>query len=256
MKNKLSALLLFTLCSVVATPAFAEIKAGIMNESYPPYFTKDAAGKWTGYEVELFEAVCKEMNETCSFVDTAWDALIPALQSKKFDVIWSGMGITEERTKIISFTDPYYQTGTALIGAKDGHKGATAEDVKGKIIGIQVATVQSKYFARYFADVATEQTYPTLDGAFQDLAYGRVDYVMGDTAPLLEYLKSADGQSCCEDKGEVAYDPAILGLGVAGGLRKDDDALRIKLNAAIAAIKKNGVYDTITQKYFGKTQAQ
>ncbi|CVI57232.1 amino acid ABC transporter substrate-binding protein [Agrobacterium sp. TS43] len=233
-----------------AFTASAEVRFGIMNEAYPPFFAKDASGKWQGWEIDLMDAVCAEMKEKCSIVELSWDGLIPALQTKKFDVIWSSMSNTEERQKIIDFTDKYYNTPSKLIGAKGEKAGATAEDVKGKTIGIQVATIQSEYYKKYFAGVADEKTYQTLDEAFQDLAAGRIDYVFGDSIVLDAFVKSDAGKDCCADMGDVADDKEILGLGVSGGLRKEDTELKAKLNAAIAAVRASGKYDEITRKYF------
>lgn len=140
-----------------AVTAQAEVRFGVMNESYPPFFAKDASGQWQGWEIDLMNAVCEEMKEKCSIVEISWDGLIPALQSKKFDVIWSSMSNTAERSKVIDFTDKYYNTPSTLIGPKDQKSGATAEDVKGKTIGIQVSTIQSEYYKKYFAAAAKER---------------------------------------------------------------------------------------------------
>jgi len=230
--------------------AQAEIRFGIMNEAYPPFFTQDASGKWIGWEIELMEAVCAEMGEECSIVGIAWDGLIPALQTKKFDVIWSSMNETDERSKILNFTNKYYNTIPKLIGPKGQAKGTEPEDVAGKTIGIQVATIQSLYYQKYYASHAAEKTYATLDEAFQDLANGRIDYVFGDSIVLQEFIKSDFGQSCCEDMGNVKEDREIFGSGVSGGLRKEDTELLAKLNAAIAAVRASGKYDEISAKYF------
>ncbi|MDX8527931.1 transporter substrate-binding domain-containing protein [Mesorhizobium sp. MSK_1335] len=246
----LSILLTGAALALSSVTASAEVRFGIMNEPYPPFFTKDPSGKWVGWEIELMDAVCAEMKETCSVVDMSWDGLIPGLQAKKFDVIWSSMSITDERKQTIDFTDKYYNTPSKLIGAKDGTAGASPDDVSGKTIGIQVSTIQSEYYKKYFADKASEKTYTTLDEAFQDLAAGRIDYVFGDSIPLSEFLKSDFGKDCCKDMGNVKDDPAILGSGIGGGLRKGDEALREKLDAAIAAVKANGKYAEISKKYF------
>ncbi|AZO58712.1 MAG: transporter substrate-binding domain-containing protein [Mesorhizobium sp.] len=246
----LSILLTGAALALSIATASAEVRFGIMNEAYPPFFTKDPSGKWVGWEIELMDAVCAEMKETCSVVDMSWDGLIPGLQAKKFDVIWSSMSITDERKQTIDFTDKYYNTPSKLIGAKDGTTGASPDDVSGKTIGIQVSTIQSEYYKKYFADKASEKTYTTLDEAFQDLAAGRIDYVFGDSIPLSELLKSDFGKECCKDMGNVKDDPAILGLGIGGGLRKGDQALREKLNAAITAVRANGKYAEISKKYF------
>ncbi|EJC72114.1 periplasmic component of amino acid ABC-type transporter/signal transduction system [Rhizobium leguminosarum bv. trifolii WSM2012] len=236
--------------ALTAVTAQAEVRFGVMNESYPPFFAKDASGEWQGWEIDLMNAVCAEMKEKCSIVDISWDGLIPALQSKKFDVIWSSMSNTAERSKVIDFTDKYYNTPSTLIGPKDQKPGASAEDVKGKTIGIQVSTIQSEYYKKYFASAAEEKTYQTLDEAFQDLASGRIDYVFGDSLALDAFLKSDGGKDCCAKMGDVADDKEILGAGVSGGLRKENTELKAKLNAAIAAVRANGQYDTITKKYF------
>ncbi|KPH07560.1 transporter substrate-binding domain-containing protein (plasmid) [Rhizobium acidisoli] len=83
-----------------AVTAQAEVRFGVMNESYPPFFAKDASGEWHGWEIDLMNAVCTEMKEKCSIVDISWDGLIPALQSKKFDVIWSSGGLRKEDTEL------------------------------------------------------------------------------------------------------------------------------------------------------------
>lgn len=230
--------------------ASAEVRFGIMNEAYPPFFTKDATGAWIGWEIELMDAVCAEMKETCAIVDMSWDGLIPGLQSKKFDVIWSSMSITDERKKTIAFTDRYYNTPSKLIGAQDGKGGTASEDIADKTIGIQVSTIQSDYYKKYYASVASEKTYATLDEAFQDLAVGRIDYVFGDSIPLMTFLQSDFGKGCCEDKGNVKDDPEVLGQGIGGGLRKEDTELLAKLNAAIAAVRASGKYAEISGKFF------
>src|SRR5580704_1518623 len=73
------------------------IRFGIAAEPYPPFTSKDASGKWVGFEVDLMDAVCAQLKAKCQLVETAWDGIIPSLQEKKIDVIWSSMTITEER---------------------------------------------------------------------------------------------------------------------------------------------------------------
>lgn len=233
-----------------AADAHAEIRFGVVNEAYPPYTTKDASGKAIGWEIDLMDSVCEQLKEKCTIVDVAWDGLIPALESKKIDVIWSSMSITDERKKRINFTDKYYSALASMVGPKDGVLGVAAEQLQGKTIGIAVSTTQSAYFKKHFANIATEKSYATVDESFQDLASGRIDYVFADTGPLKEFLKTDLGKGCCEFKGTVEPDEAILGAGVGGGVRKDDDELRQKLNGAITAIRANGKYAEFNKKYF------
>ena len=178
----------------------------------------------------------------------AWDGIIPALTSKQIDVIWSSMSITEERKKTIDFTNMYYNTPTVIIGAKDGDKDITPEHLKGKTLGAQVSTIHEKYLRKYYPE-SEIKTYQTQDEANNDLAAGRLDYVQADGSALDAFLKTEQGQACCELKGQVPDDPAILGEGVGGGVRKEDMALKDKLNKALSELAKNGELQKITEKY-------
>jgi polar amino acid transport system substrate-binding protein len=234
-----------------AAQAQAEtVKVGFAAEPYPPFTSLDASGKWIGWEVEFQEAVCKEAKLDCVITPVAWDGIIPALTSHKIDMIIGSMSITAEREKTISFSDKYYNTPTGIIGNKDDKFGATPEDLAGKVIGVQVSTVHADYAKKHFGDKAAEvKEYQTQDEANQDLAAGRIDAIQADAIALDAFLKS-DAGKCCDYKGDVADDPAVLGAGVGIGLRKEDTALKDKLNAAIKAIRANGTYDTFSKKYF------
>jgi polar amino acid transport system substrate-binding protein len=112
------------------------------------------------------------------------------------------------------------------------------------------STVHQVYAKKYFGDNgATVKEYQTQDEANNDLAAGRLDAVQADAIALDAFLKSDQG-ACCDLKGMVKDDPAILGAGVGIGLRKGEDELKGKLNAAIKAIRANGTYDTFSKKYF------
>lgn len=227
-----------------------EVKVGFAAEPYPPFTSPDASGKWVGWEIDFMEAVCAEAKLKCTPTPIAWDGIIPALTAKKIDMIVGSMSITEERQKTIDFSDKYYNTPTGIVGPKDEKFDATPEGLKGKIIGVQVSTVHQEYANKYFAAGAAEiKEYQTQDEANQDLAAGRLDAVQADAIALDAFLAS-DAGKCCDLKGNVKDDPAILGAGVGVGLRKGDTELKTKINAAIKAIRANGTYDKFSKKYF------
>lgn len=226
------------------------IKVGFSPEAYPPFYEQDASGKWGGWEVEIIAAICAEAKMECELTPIPWDGLIPALTSKKIDAIMNSMSITDERKKTIDFSDKYYNTPTAVIGAKGQTFDATPEGLKGKVIGVQVSTTHSAYVKKHFTEAAEIKEYQTQDEANQDLIAGRIDATQADAIALDAFLKSEQGQACCDLKGYVAPDLEVLGPGVGAGVRKDDTALRDKINAAIKAIRENGKYAEITKKYF------
>lgn len=226
------------------------VKIGVAAEPYPPFTSPDASGKWVGWEIDFIDAVCAEEKLDCVITPVAWDGIIPALTTKKIDVIASSMSITAERQKTIDFSDKYYNTPTAIIGPKDQKFGPAPADLKGKVVGVQVSTVHAVYAKKHFTEAAEIKEYQTQDEANNDLAAGRLDAVQADSIALGEFLKSDQGKACCDLKGMVAPDDEVLGPGVGAGVRKEDTELKDKINAGIKAIRANGKYDEISKKYF------
>jgi polar amino acid transport system substrate-binding protein len=252
-KHVLGGILLGAMIALAGVAARADdvIKFGVAAEPYPPFSSKDASGTWVGFEIDLMHAVCDQMKANCVLVETAWDGIIPALQEKKIDVIWSSMSITEERKQKIDFTDRYYKTPAIFIGAKSESVNidfSNPDSLKGKIIGVQTSTIHYNFVQKYFGSAATIKTYDTQDNCNADLVAGRLDLVMADSIALDDFLKSDQGKDF-ELKATAPNDP-ILGEGVGGGVRKDDPDLRTKLNAAIAAVRANGTYDAIAKRWF------
>ncbi|MEM7303472.1 MAG: transporter substrate-binding domain-containing protein [Pseudomonadota bacterium] len=228
--------------------ASADLKLGLDSSPYPPFADKDASGKQIGFEIELGEAICAAMGEKCVWTPIAWDGIIPALNAGKIDAIFASMSITEKRKKVINFSDKYYNTPAAMVTKKGAGIDGSPASVKGKIVGVQVSTTHADYAKKHFADSAAEvKTYQAFDEHNNDLVAGRVDAVVGDSLAFAEFLgKSGD---CCEI---AAYlnDEAVFGKGVGVGLRKSDEELLKKFNAAIAQVRADGTYDKIAKKYF------
>src|SRR5687768_9084166 len=139
-----------------------DVKIGVAAEPYPPFSEKNTKGEWVGFEMDLYKAVCEDQKLNCELVEVAWDGIIPALQEKKIDVIWSSMSITDERKQVIDFTDMYYDSANVLIGAKsdDAQPDSTKPDsLKGKIIGVQTSTIHANFIQKYFGNSAEVKLY-------------------------------------------------------------------------------------------------
>ena len=249
--KKLNALL--TVSAAVLTMnmsvATAEIRLGLDFAPYPPFAEKGADGEQSGFEIELGEAICAAMDETCVWTPVAWDGIIPALLEKKIDAIFASMSITEERMKVIDFSDKYYNTPAILVAPKSSDISDDPASTKGKIIGVQVSTTHSNYADKYFSNTADSiKTYQAFDEHNNDLVAGRVDAVIGDSIAFGDFLGSDAGKDF-EKKVEL-NDDAIFGPGVGVGLRKEDSEMKAKINAAIAQVREDGTYDAIAKKYF------
>lgn len=217
------------------------------DSTYPPFEYLDAGGQFLGFDMDIGRALCAQMKVECTFVSQEWDGIIPALQAKKFDMILSSMSITPERKKLVDFTDKIYNTPPAIAVPKDS-PAKTPEDLKGKTIGAQTSTTHANYAEKHLPDTKLK-LYPTADEYKLDIAAGRVDAVIDDVVVLTQWVKSKDGD-CCKILTVLPVDKEINGEGAGIAVRKGDDALREKLNKAIAAIRADGTYKKIQDKYF------
>ncbi|SDD41561.1 transporter substrate-binding domain-containing protein [Ruegeria marina] len=235
--------------ALMAGAAVAEqVKIGIAAEPYPPFASPDSSGNWVGWEIEVIDAVCKAAELDCVLTPVAWDGIIPSLTGKQIDAIMASMSITEERMQSIDFSNPYYNTPAVIVADKSLDLDATPESLAGKIIGVQASTIHQAYANQYFGN-SEIRVYQTQDEANQDLYAGRIDATQADSIAMADFVATDSGQ-CCEIKGAVANDEAILGKGVGAGVRKGDDALREALNKGIAAILADGTHAAITARYF------
>jgi len=217
--------------------------------AYPPFNNLTADGKLEGFDIDIAQALCDEMKVKCEFVTQDWDGIIPALQAGKFDAIVASMSITPERKKQVDFTNKYYNTPPAIAAPKDTDiKGVTKEDLAGKTIGVQGSTTHFNYSEQTYTD-STIKPYPTAQEYQLDLANGRLDAVNDDVVVIQQWLDSPEG-ACCKLVGTIKPVEEIHGPGAGIAVRKGDDELREKLNAAIAAIRENGKYKEINDKYF------
>lgn len=229
-----------------------QIKIGLASEAFPPFSTPDASGNWSGWEIDIIHAVCKAAELDCVITPVAWEGIIPSLTGGQIDAIMASMTITDERKKVIDFSDKYYNTPTVVITAKGAGLEPSPESLDGKTVGVMVSTIQEAYVKAHYPG-ATLKTYQTTDEGFQDLIAGRIDASLADSIAVQAFADSDAGKACCEIIGPVKDDPAILGDGVGVGLRKEDTELKAKFNAAIKQIREDGTYDEISKKYFASS---
>ena len=236
--------------SVYAGSAFAMDKIRIGTEgAYPPFNFTDSDGQLKGFDIDIAKALCAEMKAECTFVAQDWDGIIPALLANKYDAIIASMSITPERKEKVDFSNKYYSTPPALIAPKDTALAATdPAALEGKTIGAQSSTTHATFLEDVYKG-SSIKLYATQDEANADLASGRLDAVAADSVVLGEWLKKEDG-ACCKMVGMMKNDPKYFGDGAGIAIRKGEDELREKFNAAIVAIRENGKYKEINDKYF------
>ena len=236
---------------MAASAAQAETVLRLGTEgAYPPFNFIDSAGVVGGFDVEIGMALCEKMAVKCEIVTQDWDGIIPGLLAEKYDFIIASMFITEERKQQVSFSDPYYLAAMTMVAPKGADLGdLSAQAMAGKIIGVQGGTTQADYAKAVYTESEIRE-YPTQDEVNLDLASGRLDAQAGDMLPMLDWVKKTEDGACCELVGAPITDPKYVGDGVGIAVRQADDDLREKLNAALKAIREDGTYKAINDKYF------
>lgn len=232
----------------LAGTALAQEKLVIASEgAYPPFNNLETDGTLTGFDIDIARALCDEMKVECTLVTNDWDGMIPALQAKKFDAIVASMSITPERLEKVDFSAKYYNTGPAIAVPKDSPI-TKVEELAGKTIGAQVSTTHANYAEKHMKD-ADIKLYPTADEYKLDITNGRSDAVIDDIVVLSEWLKS-DAGACCKLLAALPIDEEINGKGAGIAVRKGETELAKRLSDAILAIRANGKYKEINDKYF------
>jgi arginine/ornithine transport system substrate-binding protein len=216
---------------------------------YAPFSVLGPDGKIQGFDVDIANAVCERMKVQCQQVQTEFDAMIPALRAKKFDAIVASMSITPERLKAVDFSDKYYNTPARVITRADAKFDGTPDGLKGKRVGVQRTTIHDRYATAVFKGAEIVR-YGKQDEVFLDLVSGRIDATLVDSvAGNLGFLKTPQGKGYVF-RGPDYDDPAFFGTGAGIAVRKGDKALQEALNAGLAAIRADGTYKKINDKYF------
>jgi octopine/nopaline transport system substrate-binding protein len=239
--------------------------------AYAPWNMTKADGTLDGFEVDLIHDLCQRMKVECKLITQDWDTAIPSLVQGKYDVLMDAVSITPERQKEIAFSEPYAQTPATFAAVKDTPMAklpGTGETikmsdpdeksemvdklkaaVKGKSIGIQTATVYTKFVEDNFKDVATIREYKTAAEHDLDLASGRIDLAFDDATYFLSAFKDKGNGNLTLTGPQIAG--TIWGPGEGFGFRQSDTDLIAMFNKAIDAAKADGTIKKLSMKWFG-----
>lgn len=261
--------------AALSGPAAAKdwTKVTIATEgAYEPWNFVQPDGKLAGFEVDLAHDLCAKMKVECTIVQNDWDGMIPALNAGKFDAIMAGMSITGKRLQVIDFSRSYAAgpsgflvakasdltklpgTGEILSMGSDEAKAKPIIDgmralLKGKSIGVQVATIQANFAHHYFDDVATVQEYKTAEQNDLDLMAGRLDASFAEESVQLATLAKPDAKDLVIAGAEFRGGPE-LGDGTGVGIRKNEPELKAMFDRAIAAEIADGSLKKLQDKWF------
>ena len=226
--------------------SFDEIKKDgkiiVATEGQFAPFNYFQGSKLTGFEIDVAEAVVAKMGLKVEWKALSFDALLAGLRQDRWDMVIASHGITEERAKAVTFTDPHYCSG-GIIVSKDGLI-KTAADLTGKTVSVQIGTT---YFenVKKVAAVKEVKTYPQDTDARASLAAGRVDAWVTDKFVAKTALEANPGLGL--KMGDFLFVERI-----ASAVAKGNSSVAAEINKALAAIMADGSYATISKKWFGE----
>ncbi|HEY9572855.1 MAG TPA: glutamine ABC transporter substrate-binding protein GlnH [Pusillimonas sp.] len=201
-------------------------------------------GKYTGFDIELWDAIAKQAGFKYSLRPMDFNGIIPGLQTRNIDVALAGITIRDDRKKVIDFSDPYYESGLAILVNKDNNAIKTAKDLEGKMVAVKIGTATVDYLKANVPN-AKLKLFPNIDNAFLELATGRVDAVVHDT-PNLQYFAKTGGQGRVKVVGSLKSGD-FYGIAFPKG-----SDLVPAVNKALKALHDNGKYDALYTKWFGQ----
>lgn len=239
-------LLLASLASLAFTGAVhaqGNVLKVATDATFPPMeFVEN--GKRTGFDVELVEALAKQMGRTVEWTDIDFKGLIPALVSKRVDMAVSAIYITDERKKVVDFTAPYYAGGLVAMVKADNTTIKTPADLNGKKVSVQVGTKSVSYVKEKYPQVQLLEVEKNQE-MFNLVDIGRSDAAVTGKPAAYQYTRTRPGLKVLpEQLTTEEYGMAI---------RKDTPELTQAVNAALVKLKADGTYAAIEKKWFSNS---
>jgi polar amino acid transport system substrate-binding protein len=195
-----------------------------------------------GIDAEMMQYIAGKMGVTVNVYVTDWNSLIPALQAKKFDVIVDAMWITDERKKVINFTDPWYSEGEAIVVRTDDTRITSLDNLKTMTVGVQ----QGSTMVPWVQSIAAQtKMYDSQALGLLDLNAGRIDALITDSASAAYVIQK---DSTLKLRLVTPYKPKYAGT-IGAAVRKDDTDLLAAMNTALASMKTEGKDLAILQKW-------
>jgi polar amino acid transport system substrate-binding protein len=212
---------------------------------YPP-FEIGQPPDISGFDIEVVEAIAEELGLTAEFTDTSFDTIFRDTAAGQFDLAAAASTVTPAREKVVTFSDPYYESQQALVVA-EGSDIASVDDLSGVTVGAQDATTGETY-ANDETDAAEVRGYPEGPDAIAAVATGQVDAAIIDQPVAVEAVEKQGGIEIAEEIPTEEF------YGFA--MPKDNTGLHEAVNSALATIAENGTLADLYEEYFQSEPSQ
>lgn len=225
-----------------------ELRVGF-EAGYMPFEMTDKKGNFVGFDIDLGKRMAKAMGVKYVPVNTAWDGIIPALLTKKFDIIISGMTVTQERNLKINFADPYIIAGqTILINKKHAGVIKSFKDLNDPkyTITSKLGTTGEQAVKRMIPK-GHYKSFETEPEAALEVVNGRADAFIYDLPYCGQFMASQGAGKLIHLDKPFTYEP------LAWAIRKGDPDFMNWLNNFLSQCKNDGTYDRVYAKWIEST---
>lgn len=248
---------LFLAATVLATAPWLPAAAGEdkirfgTDAASPPLTFVGKDGQLAGFDIDIGNALCRATGVKCEWVVEELEELLDGLDRRRYDAILSSLPIVPELRERVDFTHSYHLQPAAFVAPERvGSIEIGKETVKGKTIGVRAGTRHETFLRDNFSDIASVKPYDLLAQALLDLKADRLDFVFGDRIAIVStFLQTEQGKGY-RLVGPSYTDPKWFGHGAGIAVRKDDTALRLRLNRALRAMRTAGTLKKINDRYF------
>lgn len=217
---------------------------------YAPFEYEDDSGKVVGIDIDLVDAIAKELGLKLAVKDTDFDGIFAALAAGQCDLIASSVSITDERKANNEFTQGYFDIRQSLLVRKaDAEKYKTLDALAGKTIGVQSETTGEAYAKEHKPAGATIKSFTGADEMFTALRAGQVDALLQDY-PINAYNAKQTGETVVS--ATLDSEPEQYGFAI----KKGNTELRDAVDRALTELRDNGTYDEVLKKYLGDDAAK
>ncbi len=211
--------------------------------TYPPFsFHDPGTQELTGYDIEVIKAIAAKAGWRLEFVETQWDAIFPALDASRIDVIANQVSVNDERKAKYGLSSTYTYSHGVIVRRKGDDRIKTLADLKGKTTAQSATSNWAKVARDAGANVEAVEGFAQ---AAALLVQGRVDAIVNDNIAVLDYLATTGSQDV-----EIAGNAGNESSEQALTFRKSDQTRLDQANQAIAALKADGTLNTLSRKYF------
>jgi glutamine transport system substrate-binding protein len=217
-----------------------QLVIGCDTNFMPFEFKQD--GKYVGFDIDLWDAIAKDLKLDYKLMPMDFNGLIPALQTGNIDAAIAGMTIKSKREEVVDFAYPYYDSGLLLMVRSDNKVIKGIEDLKDFVVATKLGTTSADFVKGF--PTKDVKLFPNIDGAYMELGTGGADAVIFDSPAILYYIKT-------EGKGNVTtvgplYQGQPYGIAFPSG-----SELREKVSITILKFMEDGTYNKIYKKWFG-----